>query len=124
MLFAGKPSLSGFHVLLRRARDASVMLFGVRDRETHSVGKRLPRSTDFRCPSRSHASYPHFELQDKLCARAGDTIARIRAIAKALPYRAYCVSPAQLTWLFQSTNGPWGLARQAQTWSSKNAGRP
>ncbi len=75
--FSGKLSLSRFHVLLQRARDASVMLFGVRDRETRGVGKRLPRSTDFRCPSRSHAPYPHFDLQDKFYAPAGDTIARV-----------------------------------------------
>src|ERR1035437_938061 len=31
-------------------------------------------------------------------------------------------SPAQVTWLFQSTNAPCGLSRQAQTWSSKNEG--
>src|SRR5712664_2478047 len=31
---------------------------------------------------------------------------------------------AQLTWLFQSTNGPWGFSRHAQTCSSKNGGRP
>src|SRR5580693_4054575 len=31
-------------------------------------------------------------------------------------------SPSQLTWLFQSTNAPCGLSRQAQTWSSKNEG--
>jgi hypothetical protein len=39
---------------LRRAHDASVMLFGVLDRETHSIGKRLLRSTDFRCRPRCH----------------------------------------------------------------------
>jgi hypothetical protein len=124
VLFAGKLSLSRFYVLLRRARDASVMLFGVRDRETHSVDKRLSRSLDFRSSSRSHAPYSHFELQDKFYARAGDTIARVTAIAIAPPFQAYCGSPAQLTWLFQSTNGPWGLSRHAQTCSSKNAGRP
>jgi hypothetical protein len=42
MLFGRKPSLARLHVLLRRAQDASVMLFGARDRETHRVGKRLP----------------------------------------------------------------------------------
>jgi hypothetical protein len=78
VLFGRKPSLARFHVLLRRAHDASVMLFGARDRETHSVGKRLSA--------------------------------------------IYC--PAQLTWSFQSTNGPWGLSRHAQTCSSKNGGRP
>jgi hypothetical protein len=35
-LFAGKPSVSRFHVLLRRAHDASVMLIGARDKEKHS----------------------------------------------------------------------------------------
>ena len=38
--------------------------------------------------------------------------------------RFHLYSAAQVTWSFQSTNGPWGLSRQAQTWSSKNAGRP
>jgi hypothetical protein len=42
VLCARKLSLSRFPVLLRCAHDASVMLSGVRDRETHSVGKRLP----------------------------------------------------------------------------------
>ena len=33
--------------------------------------------------------------------------------------------PSQVTWLFQSTNAPLGLSRQAQTCSSKNgAARP
>src|SRR5271170_2912147 len=40
---AGKLSLSRFDVLLGRAHGALVMLFGVRDREMHSVGKRLLR---------------------------------------------------------------------------------
>jgi len=42
VLFAGKPSLSRFLVLVRCAHDASVMLFRARDKETHSLGKRLP----------------------------------------------------------------------------------
>ena len=33
-------------------------------------------------------------------------------------------SPSQLTPLFQSTNAPLGLSRQAHTWSSKKAGMP
>jgi len=78
VLFGGKPSVSHFHVLYRRAHDASVVRFGVRDRKRHSLGKRLP------------------------------TI-----------YWA-----AQDTWSFQSTKGPWGLSRHAQTCSSKNGGRP
>jgi len=79
----------------------------------HSAGKRLLRLP----AAATSAVHPaHFGLLDKFCARAGDTIARAMAIAPR--YHAYSVSPAQLTWSFQSTKGPWGLARHAQTWSS------
>src|ERR1700691_478390 len=53
-------------------------------------------------------------------AWTGGAIARTIAISPR--YHTYSLSAAQLTWSFQSTKGPWGLVRHAQTWSSKNAG--
>src|SRR5215813_5289218 len=44
------------------------------------------------------------------------------SLALTSPVEAYC--PSQLTLLFQSTNAPLGLSRQAQTCNSKNDGMP
>jgi len=94
-------------------------MFGIRDKETTAQAS-LSWELLTSAPAATPAVYTaHFGLKDKSCARAGDAIRR--ATADPPRYRTYCVSPAQLTWSFQSTKGPWGLGRHAQTWSSKNA---
>jgi hypothetical protein len=87
---------------------------------THGVGTGL-QDLLTSAPTVASAVHPaHFGLLDKFYAWAGDAIAR--AIAIPPRYHTYSLSAAQVTWSFQSTKGPWGLARHAQTWSSKNAG--
>ena len=54
----------------------------------------------------------------------GAIAAVFSCLSPPLDSSARLYSCAQLTWLFQSTKGPWGLSFHAQTWSSKNGGRP
>src|SRR5208282_6358963 len=98
---------------------------GCRGRPAKATGhslmlRRRPISQPYRARSGSRknlASFSSRALHD-----AWITLPRGWEIANREQTSLAIYSSAQVTWLFQSTNAPWGLSRQAQTWSSKKAG--
>jgi hypothetical protein len=95
------------------------LMFGIRDKETTaqaSVSWELLTSAPAATPRRVPCPLRVKGQILRTCGRRNS-----KSHCKPAAYRTYCVSPAQLTWSFQSTKGPWGLGRHAQTWSSKNA---